>query len=74
VPKNVKFDSDKKMADQANGKEEVKRSAKLPPAASAKPPKATAPQNSAPNQGRVPKYIEKFKEEAKQKRESSRGP
>ena len=52
------------MADVANGKEENKRTAPKPPAA--KPPKAVAKaQAPAPNQGKVPAYLTKFKEEAK---------
>jgi hypothetical protein len=61
------------MADYANGKEELKRNAPKPPAA--KPPKALpkAPASN-PNQGKVPAYLTKFKEEAKQKEEDNKGP
>ena len=64
VPKNVKFESNQEMADKANGKEEQKKPSKPPVAA--KPPKVAAPQKQH-EAGKVPKYLEKYKEEAKQK-------
>lgn len=71
VNKNVRFESDQMMADSANGREETKKpSVKLPPVASARPPKAASkPVVAAPNQGKMPKYLEKYKEEAKQKQD-----
>jgi hypothetical protein len=50
VGKNVRFESDQKMADSANGLEEAKKPAtKLPPVASARPPKAVQKPVTAPN-------------------------
>ena len=64
------------MADQANGKEEHKISEKppvkrnpLPPKAAPQKPPANAglPPKKTDNFGKVPKYLQKFQEEAKVK-------
>ena len=49
-------------------KEEVKEAKRpVPKQPVAKPPKSVPKAPTAPNQGKVPAYLSKFKEEAKQK-------